>query len=537
MHPLERILTENLDKLYRYAYRETGDSWLAEDLTQETVLRAWSTWDSLKDKSAATAWLWGILRNLIRQSWRKPRDIPTETEELTRIADGCGVSWETPETAAVRKWEITRVREAVAYLAAIYRQVCVAYYLEEKDTATIAKKLGIPLSSVKWRLHRSRIELRKEICEMEFMEKKYRAAVPLLMNMGGTVQHWEQNVGCYDGADKALEGLLAQNICQAAYEKPVTVTEIASDLGVAADYVEEVLAKLVSTQCIRQKANTYQTAFPILTREQTDQVFREPYQSAARRASELIDLLYSSEPAIRRVGFYGSDQPMDKLMLMLIGWLAYNTEGNRFDVDKLPFHGVEKSWYILATTAPAFREKSEDDCVGLNSNGSLFGFVEFYLAQPHFPDNRSSRTEEQRVMEALYLGNKTYVEEHKTELAHLIESGKAEPCDDGYRLTVPVLSVAKGEWRALREALAPALALTNQIQGEMNESSAARMQQVIPAHLADQRGFFATYCTHGALLVALYRALMNRGLTVTREMPTWLSVDGGGQGSYNNRAE
>ncbi len=535
MHPLEPILTENLDKLYRYAYRETGDSWLAEDLTQETVLRAWSTWESLRDKSATTPWLWGILRNLIRQSWRKPRDIPTEAEELTRIADGCGVSWESPETTVLRQMEITRVREAVAYLASIYRQVCVAYYLEEKDTATIAKELGIPLSSVKWRLHRSRIELRKEICEMEFMEKKYRAAVPLLLNMGGTVQHWEPNMGCYDGADRALEGLLAQNICQAAYEKPVTVTEIASSLGVAADYVEEVLGKLVSTQCIRQKANTYQTAFPILTGAQTALVFRDAYGISAKGAPALVELLYNLEPAIRGVGFYGSDRPMDKLMLMLAGWLAYSTEGNRFDVDKLPFHGVEKAWYILATMAPAFREKSEDDCVGLNSNGSSFGFVEFYIAQPHFPDNRSSCKEEQRVMEALYLGNTTYVEEHKTALAHLIESGKAEAWEGGYRLTVPVLSVAKGDWRALREALTPALTLTNQIQAEMNAHSAALMQQVIPPHLSDQREFFATYCTHGALLVALYRELMNRGLTVTREMPTWLSVEGGNQGEYTNQ--
>ncbi len=535
MHPLEKILTENLDKLYRYAYRETGDSWLAEDLTQETLLRALATWDSLRDKSAAAAWLWGILRNLIRQSWRKPHDIPTETEELTRIADGNGISWESPESAAVRKWEISRVREAVAYLAGIYRQVCVAYYLEEKDTATIAAELGIPLSSVKWRLYRSRLELRKEICEMEFMEKKYRAAIPLQLNMGGTVQHWEPHMGCYDGADRALEGLLAQNICQAAYERPVTVTEIASDLGVAADYVEEVLEKLVSTQCVRQKASTYQTAFPILTGAQTDLVFRDAYRIEG--APALVELIYSLEPAIREVGFYGSDRPMDKLMLMLAGWLAYSTEGNRFDVEKLPFRGVEKSWYILATMAPAFREKSEDDCVGLNTNGSNFGFMEFYIAQPHFPDNRSSCKEEQRVMEALYLGNMTYVEEHKTELAHLIEAGKAEPYQDGYRLTVPVLSVAKGEWRALREALAPALTLTNQIQAEMNAHSTALMQQVIPPHLADQRGFFATYCTHGALLAALYRELMNRGLTVTREMPTWLSVTGGNQGEYTNRRE
>ena len=65
--------------------------------------------------------------------------------------------------------------------------------------------------------------------------------------------------GNYDGADKALDTLLAQNICLCAYEKAKTVTEIASDLGVAADYIEETLEKLTKTQCVKQISNKYQT--------------------------------------------------------------------------------------------------------------------------------------------------------------------------------------------------------------------------------------------------------------------------------------
>ncbi len=526
MEPLDTIITENLDSLYRYACHQTGDTWLAEDLTQETVLRAYTGYHTLQDKNAAVPWLWGILRNLLRQNWRKSREIPTEQDELVRICDGSGVSWESPEELTLRQWDIVRLRQAVAYLAGIYRQVCVAYYLEEKDISTIAEEFGIPVSSVKWRLHRSRIQLKEEICHMEFMEKSYRKAVPLLLNMGG-VQHWDPTCGNYDGADAALGGLLAQNICQTAYEKPLTVTEIASSLGVAADYVEDTLDTLCKTQCILTKGNMYQTAFPIWSAEQNRLVFDGNFQAAEKYACDIVDLLYRLENDIRNVGFYGCDKDFDRLTLMLIGWLTKETEGNLFDIDNLPFHGVEKDWYILATTAKSFREDLSDNsgCVGLNTNGSSFGFVEFYISQPYFPDNRSSTTEEQRVMEALYKGDTTYVETHRTELAHLVESGKVTYGDTGYRLTVPVLSASKGEWKRLKDALSPACTLTNRIQAEINARSALVMKQVIPNHLTYQRKFFETYTTHGALLIALYRELMHRGVTITREMTTWLSVE------------
>ena len=409
MEPLDTIITEELDKLYRFAYRETRDAYRAEDLTQDIVLKAYTAWPTLRDPDRAVPWIWGIAHNLAKQRWRDSREVPTEDTELYRLAagecmmicNGSGVSWETPETMCLQKWEISRIRQAVAYLAKNYRDVCVLYYLEEKDYNTIARELHIPLSSVKWRLNQSKTQLREELEHMEFMEKKYHRAVPLQLNMGGYVNRWDRNKGCYDNADKALEGLLAQNICQVAYKKPVTVTEISSALGVAADYVEEALEKLTDTRCLIRRSNTWQTAFPIWSADENKLVFDGNYSIAEENAGRIVDLLYSLENEIRSVGFYGSDRSMDRLMLMLCSFLTYNTEGNLFDTEKLPFQGEEKAWYILATTAPSFRTQKEYDCVGLNSNGSMFGFMEFFLAQNAWNDNRSEQTAEQHAMNDL----------------------------------------------------------------------------------------------------------------------------------------
>jgi len=522
MEPLDTVIAAELDKLYRFAYRKTGDAYRAEDLTQDIVLKAYTVWPSLRDPDRIVPWLWGIAHNLAKQKWREDREVPAEDTELIRICDGSGVSWETPETMCLQKWEISRVRQAVAYLAKSYRDVCVLYYLEEKDYSTIARELDIPISSVKWRLNQSKVRLREELESMEFMEKNYHKAVPLQLNMGGWVNHWDREKGCYDNADKALEGLLAQNICQVAYEKPATVTEISSALGVAAEYVEEALEKLTAAQCMIHKSNTWQTALPIWTKEMNTLVFDGNYAIAEENAGGIIDTLYALESRIWSVGFWGCDKPMDKLMLMLCSFLTYNTAGNQFDTDRLPFRGEEKAWYILATTAPAFRRENVYDCVGLNTNGSMFGFMEFFLAQNQWSDNRSDRTAEQHAMEDLYHG-KPVQDEYL--LSHLVELGKAEQKEGTYRLTVPVLSRSKGEWAGLLKALEPVLELTGKIQQQMNARSLSIMQKVIPPHLKEQRVFFSTYCTHGSMIIALYEELMRRGLSVTREMPTWLVVE------------
>jgi len=187
------------------------------------------------------------------QSLKPSVEIPTDEIAIIDIA---GISFETPESEYLKKADITKIRRAVSCLAKSYRDVCVMYWLESKNYNAISVELGIPLSSVKWRLNQSKSQLREEFSKMECMENGYYKAIPLKFSMGAYVGKWNPALGNYDNADKALEGLLPQNICLAAYKTPKTVTEISSELGVAADYVEEALQKLVDTHSLnRQETN------------------------------------------------------------------------------------------------------------------------------------------------------------------------------------------------------------------------------------------------------------------------------------------
>ena len=357
---------------------------------------------------------------------------------------------------------------------------------------------------------------------MDYMENGYRKAVPLYFNMGGWVGNPKDGHGNYDGADEALSGLLPQNICISAYEKPKTVTEIASDLGVAADYVEDHLKNLVETQSVKQIGNRYQTMFPIWDVETVKDIYEGNRAFAAKMTGEIVDLIYSLADKIKEIGFYGADKEMDKLILFLCGFVSDGSDYNRFEVDKLPFTGIDKAWYIQAQTDTQKRILGEKaHAVGININGGGSYLTEYYFAQKYTEDNRSQQTEEREAFYSLYLG-KTVSDEPS--LAVLVESGKVKKIETGYRITVPVISREKGEWEKLMQVLSPVFEKTNALQKAIYDRSMQTVKKYMPHHIAEQADFFGGLCAFGTLEVMLFCEIESRNIPITQEMATWFCV-------------
>lgn len=514
---LDEIIISELDRLYRFVSNRVRDEYKAEDIVQDIVLAAYGSYERLRDKKRTLPWLWGIARNMVMRSYRPSAETPTD--EIT-IITAAGVSHETPESEFFKKDDITKIRRAVSYLAKNYRDVCIMYYLEEKDYGTIAKELGIPLSSVKWRLSETKNQLKEELTKMDYMENGYRKARGLHLQMGGWVGKWNSEEGCYDNADKALDGLLPKNICISAYESAKTVTEISSDLGVAADYVEESLDRLVKTQSVKKIGNRYRTMFPIWNKAAMEDIYDGNYNFAKAEADGILDLLYSLSDKIKDIGFYGSDREIDKLILFLAGFVCNGTENNEFRKDLLPFTGNDKAWYIIAHTDDGAYEPH--DIYGINTNGSMFGLVEYYFAQKYTEDKRFNRTEEQKVFYSIYKGEKV-TDEYS--LSKVLESGKVVKDGDGYRITVPVLSTTNGEWQKLKEVLVPVFAKTNEIQQKIYDRSCKTVLKYLPKHLSEGLEFFGSYCALGVLEVALGEAILARGVEITPDMATWFCVE------------
>ncbi|AMJ45911.1 sigma-70 family RNA polymerase sigma factor [Corynebacterium stationis] len=159
-----------LDQLYGGALRMTRNPQDAEDLVQETYLKAFNAFDSYKEGTNLKAWLYRIMTNTYINSYRKAKRRPTESsaDELTDFQlyttsghDSTGL--ESAEVAALKSMPNQTVSEAMNDLPEDYRMV--VYYADVVGLAykEIADVMETPLGTVMSRLHRGRKLLRKAL--------------------------------------------------------------------------------------------------------------------------------------------------------------------------------------------------------------------------------------------------------------------------------------------------------------------------------------------------------------------------------------
>jgi len=161
----EREALPHLDVLYRVARRLTGDLSRAEDLVQDTMLKAFRAWDSFEAGTNARGWLLTILRNTFINEYRRSRRAPVTVDldlaEAHRIYHTVAES--DPEGEFFRQIVDERVVAAIDGLPDEFREVVVLSDVEDLPYAEIAKVLGLPIGTVKSRLFRARRHLQAEL--------------------------------------------------------------------------------------------------------------------------------------------------------------------------------------------------------------------------------------------------------------------------------------------------------------------------------------------------------------------------------------
>ncbi len=156
-----------LDQLYGGALRMTRNPQDAEDLVQETYLKAYNAFDSFKPGTNLKAWLYRIMTNTYINSYRKKqrRPLVTSADDVTdnqlytsSSHDSTGL--ESAEVEALKGMPNSRISEALNALNEDYRMV--VYYADVEGMAykEIADVMDIPIGTVMSRLHRGRKQLR-----------------------------------------------------------------------------------------------------------------------------------------------------------------------------------------------------------------------------------------------------------------------------------------------------------------------------------------------------------------------------------------
>src|SRR5690554_2212864 len=148
----EALVTELYQDVYRYAYWLCKNSALAEDLVQETFLRAWRSLDSLKNDKAAKAWLFTILRRENARLYERYRPELVDIEDQS-IAD----SFENePDQRMDRKL----LRDAIEPLDKDYREPLLLQVIGGFSGKEIAEILDLNNNTVMTRLFRARGKLK-----------------------------------------------------------------------------------------------------------------------------------------------------------------------------------------------------------------------------------------------------------------------------------------------------------------------------------------------------------------------------------------
>ena len=153
---------EYMDTLYRYAMVLTRNRSEAEDLVQETYIRAIRAMRRLRAGSNIKSWLLVILRNIwlnqLRQQRTTPMVVEIDVDDTT--ANVVVETSKDPHALYVSKRECEQVREAIQHLPVDFREVILLREYEELSYQEIASVLGCPVGTVMSRLARARSKLR-----------------------------------------------------------------------------------------------------------------------------------------------------------------------------------------------------------------------------------------------------------------------------------------------------------------------------------------------------------------------------------------
>jgi RNA polymerase sigma-70 factor (ECF subfamily) len=160
----------HMDFLYNYALRMTYNAADAEDLVQETFLKAFRFWDSYEKGTNIRAWLFRIMKNAYINRYRKEKKEPEtveyqEVENFYNNVRGSAAESSDLQEAVFSNLLEDEVSRAIAELPDDFRTVVILCDIEELTYEEVAAFVDCPVGTIRSRLHRGRKLLRAGLLE------------------------------------------------------------------------------------------------------------------------------------------------------------------------------------------------------------------------------------------------------------------------------------------------------------------------------------------------------------------------------------
>lgn len=145
---LQGLIAQHHRSLFAFLYRMTGDAALSEELQQEVFLRAVRAGERYRPTGRITTWLYAIAANLVRDEFRRAQRAPLPLDQ-----EATGPPTPSPEELLLAGEEVAKLRQALLALPYEQRSALILRYYHDLSYAEIAVALGIPVGTVRSRLH------------------------------------------------------------------------------------------------------------------------------------------------------------------------------------------------------------------------------------------------------------------------------------------------------------------------------------------------------------------------------------------------
>lgn len=157
----EELALPLFEQLYNFAHWLAQDAAEAEDLVQETYVKALRGFSGFQLGTNFRAWMFRILRNTFLTSRTGLKSTVVGDEEVETIASAAP----NPETVLIERADREMVRQGLTELTVPFREILLLCEVEEMSYEEIAQVLGIPVGTVMSRLYRARKALRSLMVE------------------------------------------------------------------------------------------------------------------------------------------------------------------------------------------------------------------------------------------------------------------------------------------------------------------------------------------------------------------------------------
>ena len=360
-------------RVLRWARGKTRTAQEAEDLAQTVLLEWLRAVRAQEERGFCVAEPEHLLWRIARFVWCKSLRPGTyyRCEPLSeKLSAG-----ETPEESAERQDEQRRqtafVRRQIMRLSRIQRETLVCYYLENRTTADIARRLRVSENTVRWHLSDSRKKIREADGKMTSTEFVY---CPKKLHVAINGEAYDDRL-----TREVLDNLLHQNILLRCYAQGQTAQELCDELGVARPYIEDAVNVLLRDELLTADGGRVRTNF-IITSGAQEEARLAVYDAHKDELSrEIVRQLMAHEQEIRAIGFIGCDVPMPRLLW----WLIYRCTAalpNPAEMPPRPYHADGGAYHLMGFA----REPENRHYLAWDYNGPMYNDGFRWFGLQHF---------------------------------------------------------------------------------------------------------------------------------------------------------